>query len=552
MKNEAGEKIPLGQETANALNEYFASVFTNENQDVPNPERIFKGAEDELLTEFEITESCVNKKLKALDPSKAAGPDGIPPAILRAAADELTLPLTLIFNKSLEEGTVPTDWRLAQVIPLFKKGTRSKPDNYRPISLTSTIGKVLESIIRDKMTVHLDKNCLINDTQHGFSKGKSTTTNLLEYLEVITKAVDDGTPMDVVYLDLAKAFDTVPHKRLIKKIQAHGIEGRLLTWIEAWLNNRRQKVVTQGAESTWKRVTSSVVQGSVLGPICFLMYMNDMELGLNQTSTISKFADDTKLINPVETDDDINNMQDSINHLQNWASRWQMRYNTDKCSVMHFGHQNPHHTYTLGDKQLKESTEEKDLGVLVNKSLKVASQCAAAAKKGNRVLGMIKRNFTYRSKEVVLKLYKSLVRPHLDYAIQAWSPYLEKDKQILEKVQARATKLIPSIQHLPYEDRLARLKLTTLERRRERGDLIQTYRIMTQIDKTKPENFFERSEYSRTRGHSMKFTKFRSRLDVRKNFYSQRVVNIWNKLPQSVVQAPSLLSFKKQLSNLGF
>ena len=310
-------------------------------------------------------------------------------------------------------------------------------------------------------------------------------------------------------------------------------------------------MTTQGAESTWRPVISSVVQGSVLGPLCFLIYMNDLESNL-KASTVSKFADDTKLIHTVETEEDRTGMQNSLNDLHTWASTWQMKFNEGKCSVMHFGKQNPHYTYTMGSSELKEANEEKDLGILVNKSLKVASQCAAAAKKGNRVLGMIKRNFSFRTKEVIVKLYKSLVRPHLDYAMQAWSPFLEKDKKILEKVQARATKLIPEIHHLPYEERLAELNLTTLEKRRERGDLLQTYRIMTQIDKIKPEIFFKHQTYDRTRGHSMKLTKSRCKLEIRRNFYSQRVVNRWNKLPQSAMDAPTLLSFKKELSKLGF
>ena len=200
--------------------------------------------------------------------------------------------------------------------------------------------KVKQScIIKDKITEHLDKHGLIHYTQHGFRKGKSTTTNLLEYLEIITKLVDED-------LDLAKAFDTVPHKRLIKKLKAHGIDGKILKWVVAWLHDRNQKVVTQGAESNWKPVISSVVQGSVLGPLCFLiyMYMNDMETELNNNSTVSKFADDTKLIHPIQTDDDRIVMQNSINHLHSWAKTWQMKYNTDKCGVMHFGNQNPHKT----------------------------------------------------------------------------------------------------------------------------------------------------------------------------------------------------------------
>ena len=311
------------------------------------------------------------------------------------------------------------------------------------------------------------------------------------------KLVDDGTPVDAVYLDLVKAFDTVPHRRLIAKIKAHGVEDKALHWIQAWLADRKQKVITQGAESSWKDVTSSVVQGSVLGPLCFSMYMNDLESRVSKKAIVSKFSDDTKLIHSVATNEDIDEMKEDINHLQNWAEDWQMRYNADKCGVMHFGFHNQGHTYHMGNVDLKETTEEKDLGVMVHKSLKVSQQCAAAAKKGNQALGMIKRNFAFRSREVIIKLYKSLVRPHLDYAMQVWSPYMEKDKKIIEKVQARATKLILNLKDLPYEDRLNRLNLTTLEKRRQRGDLIQTYCIMNQIDKINPDSVFQKAVYTR-------------------------------------------------------
>ncbi|XP_072025076.1 uncharacterized protein [Amphiura filiformis] len=277
-----------------------------------------------------------------------------------------------------------------------------------------------------------------------------------------------------------------------------------------------------------------------------------MESNISTSATVSKFADDTKLANPVATDDDIKNMQDDINHLQVWAETWQMRYNADKCAVMHFGHQKQHHTYHMGETELKETNEEKDLGVLISNTLKVSSQCATEAKKGIRALGLIKRNFAFRSRDIILKLFKSLVRPHLDYAMQAWSPHMEKDKKVIEKVQARATKLIPSIQHLTYEERLRRLNLTTMEKRRERGDIIQTYRIMNQIDRINPDTLFQKADYQGTRGHSQKLAKSRSRLDTRKYFYSQRVVENWNKLPESAIQSPTLLCFKQELSKLGF
>ena len=196
----------------------------------------------------------------------------------------------------------------------------------------------------------------------------------------------------------------VPHQRLLAKIRAHGIDGEVASWIEAWLRDRKQRVTTQGAESNWEKVTSSVVQGSVLGPLCFLIYMNDLEEGISPGSRVSKFADDTKLSHPVPRQEDIEAMQEDIEKLQTWADKWQMQYNVAKCGVMHTGYYNPHHTYTMGDTQLKETEEEKDLGVLINKSLKTSSQCAAAAKKANMVLGMIKRNFAYKNRTVILKL----------------------------------------------------------------------------------------------------------------------------------------------------
>ena len=276
LKTETGETIPPGQQTADTLNNFFASVFTEERDDVPTPDPIFTGPEEEKLKDIDISEDKVREKLLGLDPTKAAGPDKIPPSMLKALADELCIPLAIIFRKSLNEGVVPEDWRTAHIIPVFKKGSRAKAGNYRPISLTSVIGKVLERIIKEQITEHLDRHNLTYDTQHGFKKGRSCTTNLLVYLEDITKLVDDGTPVDAVYLDLAKAFDMVPHRRLIAKIKAHGVEDKALHWIQAWLADRKQKVITQGAESSWKDVTSSVVQGSVLGPLCFSMYMIDL------------------------------------------------------------------------------------------------------------------------------------------------------------------------------------------------------------------------------------------------------------------------------------
>ena len=222
---------------------------------------------------------------------------------------------------------------------------------------------------------------------------RSCLTNLLEYLEELTRLVDEGNCVDVVYLDFAKAFDKVPHQRLLAKLKAAGIEGRVAGWIEAWLSDRQQRVVLNGAASQWQRVMSGVPQGSVLGPTLFLVFINDIDCVVDCVAAkLSKFADDSKLFRCVNSDVDKEALQRDINALLQWSEDWQMAFNSDKCKVVHFGRSNPQFVYTMGGDApggtvLEHSKEEKDLGVLTHDSLKPTSQCAKAVKKANQVLG---------------------------------------------------------------------------------------------------------------------------------------------------------------------
>ena len=225
--------------------------------------------------------------------NKSPGVDGIAPKLLKETVEQISKPLAHVFTMSLQEGIVPLEWKEANIIPLLKKGSRDKSVNYRPVSLTSVIHKLLESIIRDHIMDFLIKHKLINSSQHGFLKSKSCLTNLLCFFEEITKWVDEGSPVDIIYLDFQKAFDKVPHQRLILKLKSHGIGISIINWIEQWLTDRRQRVVVDGEVSNWKPVLSGAPQGSVLGPILFLIYINDLEEGV--TSKILKFADATKL-----------------------------------------------------------------------------------------------------------------------------------------------------------------------------------------------------------------------------------------------------------------
>jgi len=369
-------------------------------------------------------------------------------------------------------------------------------------------------------------------------------SNLLEFFEEVTKTLDKGEAVDLVYLDFAKAFDKVPHCRLFKKLEAHGLGGNVLNWIKGWLGNRRQKVCIDGESSDWAKVTSGVPQGSVLGPVLFLVYINDIDSNL--ISTIGKFADDTKMCKSVSSVEGVQKLRDDLVKLGNWADDWQMSFNTDKCSVIHLGNENLKHKYSLCGSVLRDSTKERDLGIIVDSSMKFTEQCNTAIKNANSTLGLIRRTIKYKSQNIITKLYKALVRPKLEYCVQAWRPYLKKNIDNLEKVQHRATKMIDEYKGLKYEDRLVKTGLTTLEERRTRGDLIETFKMIKGLNKTDYKRFFTIAHSSRTRGHRLKIVKNRSRLDIRKNFFSQRVVNMWNELPEIVVESESVNSFKNK------
>ena len=247
--NHGGAKVMGSKEMATLLNRCFGEVFTREDiSQVPEPDSIEM---ESILEDMHITIAGVRRKIRGLKTEAAPGPDGLGPRVLKELQEGLAPVLAHIFKKSLEEGKVPADWKTANVTPIFKKGSKGDPGNYRPVSLTSVCCKIMESILRDAITEHLDLNKLINPSQHGFTKGRSCATNLLEFLEKVTKVVDEGKPLDVIFLDFAKAFDKVPTKRLLKKLYAHGVRGKLLKWIADWLTNRTQRVVLNGKFSTW-------------------------------------------------------------------------------------------------------------------------------------------------------------------------------------------------------------------------------------------------------------------------------------------------------------
>ena len=270
-------------------------------------------------------------------------------------------------------------------------------------------------------------------------EGEGLVSQTCLFLDKVTRQVDEGHDLDVICLDFAKAFDKVPHQRLL--LENHGIKGNVLKWITSWLSDRKQRVSIRGRCSGWQWVLSGVPQGSVLGPLLILVFINDIDEGL--VSDILKFAADTKIFQSVSSERDCLSLQRDLTSLAEWSKRWQMEFNTSKCTVLHISSGNQQFPYELNGQVLSSSKAEKDLGVIITDSLKSSSNCRAAYSKANRVLGMIKRTIIYKSPDILLPLYKTLVRPLVEYCTPAWSPHYSKDKVLLEKIQHRFTRMIP-------------------------------------------------------------------------------------------------------------
>ena len=527
---------------AGILNSFFASVFTREYQsDIPAFPRRTVSSE---LTDVAISVGDVERKMLALKIASAPGPDDLHPCVLKETASSLAVPLAHLYRRSLDTGHLPQDWTVARVVPIYKKGDRQSPCNYRPVSLTAIPCKILESIIRDRMLSHLIEQNLLSDHQHGFRPKRSCSTQLLEVLDAWTRELEDGNPVDTVYLDFQKAFDSVPHLRLLNKLRGYGISGKLLDWITAFLTGRKQQVVLEGRHSAWTDVASGVPQGSVLGPLLFLVYVNDLPDVIQ--CDVQLFADDTKIYTSISSADDAMRLQSDLGALARWSHTWLMPFNQSKCKVLHFGHANPSYTYTMDGPPLDITDLERDLGVQIDTELKFREHASSAVSKATQILAVVRRSFALLDETTLPLLFKTLVRPHLEYGNLVWGPFNRADQRRVERVQRRATRLVASIRHKPYEERLRCVSLPSLYYRRRRGDMIHTYKLFHGEVDADPGKFFSLAG-GITRGHPFKLQKFPATTRVRRLAFASRIVNDWNGLPAKVVCAPSLNAFKARL-----
>ena len=549
LKTVDGQLTNDQKEAAEELSTYFKSVYVKEDTShIPHFHPVNMSKPETTMEKLIITEEEVLKCLTKLNGNKSPGPDEMHPMIFKRTATSWVYPLKKLFQRSVDAGTLPIDWKTANITPIFKKGSKTDAGNYRPVSLTSVPCKILETIIRRHIVEHVERSGLFSRHQHGFMKNRSCLTNLLETVEDWTRALEEGFGMDVLYLDYQKAFDTVPHCRLIKKLKWYGIDESLSKWIMNFVSQRQMRVRVGEESSSWSSIDSGVPQGSVLGPLLFVLYVN--EISCLVKSKIKMFADDTKLWRKIKSEEDKIILQADMDKLNKWSEDWLLKFNVDKCKRMTIG-KVPDGDYQIGTgvnrKTIQTVVEEKDLGICITNDLKWSGQCSAAASKAMKALGLIKRTFGYLNKELFLNLYSTYVRPHLEFCVQVWAPYYRKDIDKLENVQRRATKLVNCIRKQKYEERLRYLGLFSLERRRRRGDLIEAYKIIKNIDDIESSQFFETSNTRNLRGHQYKMYKSYVNKTCRKNFFSHRVINDWNRLPNEVVDASTLATFKNRL-----
>jgi len=504
---------------------------------------------------FEITEQNVLNGLLALERHSSAGPDRLHPFLLKACAQELARPLCLIFNKSLASGDVPSAWKKSLVTPLYKGKSRLSPANYRPVSLTSVPCKVMERIIAANLMTFLEENNILSRFQYGFRAGRSTEDQLLLTYCFVSDQTDGDYIVDMILLDFSKAFDVICHSILLMMLEALGVPATIVTWIAAFLQSRQMSVACSGAVSGPRAVLSGVPQGSVLGPILFLIYVNYITAGIS--CNFSSFADDFKLYLHFSKKGEslVNGVQslqadlDSVNRI---SASWNLKLNQDKCVVMRFrrgqcvdpGEQNV--TYHLDGVQLKFVSSAKDLGVHLDAKLRFHHHIRTMVNRAAALAQNLLRSTVNRSPDFMVKLFVSHVRPMLDYCSCLWNVGYLLDSRLIESVQRRWTAQIEGLSNMSYNERLQFLGLYSLRGRRLRADLIKYFKIL-HFSRNISDRIFTRAPDGPTRGHSFKLLMPRFKSDMKGRFFHVRCIRAWNALPAQVVEAGSLEQFKKLL-----
>lgn len=497
----------------------------------------------------------IQKAINSLKNKVSQTPDNVPAFFLKRTSHTIWKPLNLLYKISLTQMKIPKIWKSAIVVPIHKKGLKNNPKNFRPISLTSTICRVLEHLIRTHTVQHLTRNSILSSYQHGFLSRRSTLTQHLCMLDQLTKNFENKISTSAIYLDFAKAFDSVPHQKLIYILKQLKFDNSIIGWMTDFLSGRNQRTVVDGVLSDVCDVTSGVPQGSVLGPTLFTIMLNDLLVKLESCTHIScfAFADDLKILGSDHT-----YIQDALNVIDLWSQQWQLRIQPDKSEFILFKsskHNQISHSYSIGGKLIKEVTTVKDLGVHLSDNFRWNNQITRIVSKSIRLVYIIVRTFKSNDQEIYVRVYKSHIRPILEYNSSIWNPCLKSEIIKIESVQRTFTRILCkklNISYTSYLNRLDILGLQSLEHRRIKTDLILAFKIRHNLIDTDANNFFIPSNVLKIynlRRHNDNLTLPRSKSSVRSQFFTNRIAGIWNELPERLVMSDSLAIFKNNLNS---
>jgi len=549
-------------EIANSFNTYFTSIgetlASSIQHDSNSPESYLKPTTTTFSIEAPSLET-VCKLLEGLNERKAIGLDKIPNRLLKLSASIIAPSLTKIFSKSIETGIFPQEWKLAKVTPIFKKGDKTDPGNYRPISVIPVVSKVFEKIIYDQLFAYFNENNLLVQNQSGFRNLYSTVTALIEATSSWSLNIDKGMFNGIVFIDLQKAFDTIDHSILLTKLKYYGIDNKSIAWFNSYLSNRLQQCSANGTLSSPCEVKLGIPQGSNLGPLLFLIYINDLPNCLSVAKP-RMFADDTSISMASDNITDIESaMNTELDNLHQWLNANRLSLNVTKTEFMIMAsrqkltaHGDPNIEIKINNQKIKKVEQTKTLGITIDKNLNWSAHIDDITKRAASAIGALKRNQMYLSTKSAIKIYEALILPHFDYCSQVWDGLCDNLAQQLQKLQNRAARAITKSNYeVRSKDLLEKLNWCTLDIRRKKQKLTLMYKIMNgRAPEYLRELFCKQTSNYRLRNNRecLKLPKPKTEYIKRSFFYNS--AKLWNELPSEIRECTTIAKFKKAINTL--
>ena len=540
------------KDKAELLNDYFVSISTVDQRNVP----LLATKTQHTFEMITVSEHDVILALNEISQNKACGPDLVSPLILKQHRKVLAKPLSKLFNISLNTGIYPENWKLSNVIPIHKKGDRSLTSNYRPISLTSHIGKTFERIIHKYILQYMNENNLIYSHQSGFLPNHCTLYQLIEIYNTVVSNMDDGLSTRFVFCDMSKAFDKVWHEALLIKLRSYGVTGNLLRWIANYLNNRMQRVIVNNNTSEYKTVRAGVPQGSVLGPLLFLIYINDLPDYLNCSTRI--YADDTSLFISYRSEDElmsINSLNNDLTKLHTWTNDWQMNLNAAKTECVTFTRRQLNNfPLYLNNVELAEHDNHRHLGVILQSNGKWDLYMDYIVQTANKRISVLRKFKYILSRKVLNTLYLTYIRPILEYCSPLWDNCTEFQSLQLEKIQHEAARIVTGLPRYCSNDKiLLETGWDKLQTRRQHQKLTTMYKIVNNLappylHETLPPLVGEQNPYNVRNAHN--FRPYVTNTTLLRNSFFPSMALEWNKLNTNIKESPSVNCFKNRLKKV--